>query len=51
MADEIEISVTVIENNIEVTTQPTDEVIDISVTDNADQVTINVTPTVIEITT
>tara|TARA_R110000823_G_scaffold54017_1_gene132716 strand:- start:302 stop:2257 length:1956 start_codon:yes stop_codon:yes gene_type:complete len=49
MADEIEISVTVIENNIEVTTQPTDEVIDISVTDNADQVTINVTPTIIEI--
>lgn len=49
MADEIEISVTVIENNIEVTTQPTDEVIDISVTDNADQVTINVTPAIIEI--
>ncbi len=49
MADEIEIGITTIENTIEITSQATDQVVDIGVTDNRDEVTINVTPTVIEI--
>ena len=49
MGNEIEIGITVIENLIEVTTQPNDQIVDIGVTDNTDDVTINVTPTVIEI--
>jgi hypothetical protein len=49
MANEIEIGITTIENLIEITSQSTDQVVDIGVTDNRDDVTINVTPTVIEI--
>ena len=49
MSDEIEIGITTIENTIEITSQATDQVVDIGVTDNRDEVTINVTPTVIEI--
>jgi hypothetical protein len=49
MADEVEIGITTIENNIEITSQATDQAVDISVTDNADNVTINVTPSIIEI--
>jgi hypothetical protein len=49
MANEIEIGVTKIENIIEITSQPTDQVIDIGVTDNADNVVLNITPSVIEI--
>jgi hypothetical protein len=49
MATEVEIGITTIENTIEITSQSTDQVVDIGVTDNRDEVTINVTPTVIEI--
>ncbi len=49
MGDDITIGVTEIVNNIEVTAQPNDQIIDISVVDNSDEVTLNVTPTVIEI--
>jgi hypothetical protein len=49
MSDEIEIGITTIENIIELTSQATDQVVDIGVTDNADNVTINVTPSIIEI--
>jgi hypothetical protein len=49
MANEIEIGVTKIENIIEITSQPTDQVVDIGVTDNADNVVLNITPSVIEI--
>jgi hypothetical protein len=49
MATEVEIGITTIENTIEITSQATDQVVDIGVTDNRDEVTINVTPTVIEI--
>jgi hypothetical protein len=49
MSNEIEIGITTIENTIEITSQATDQVVDIGVTDNRDEVTINVTPTVIEI--
>lgn len=49
MGDDITIGVTEIVNNIEVTAQPNDQVVDISVIDNADDVTLNITPTVIEI--
>ena len=49
MADEVEIGITTIENTIEITSQATDQVVDIGVTDNRDEVTINVTPTIIEI--
>ena len=49
MANEVEIGITTIENTIEITSQSTDQVVDIGVTDNRDEVTINVTPTVIEI--
>jgi len=49
MGDDITIGVTEIVNNIEVTAQPNDQIVDISVIDNADDVTLNITPTVIEI--
>lgn len=49
MGDDITIGVTEIVNNIEVTAQPNDQIVDISVVDNADDVTLNITPTVIEI--
>jgi len=49
MGDDITIGVTEIVNNIEVTAQPNDQVIDIDVVDNSDDVTLNITPTVIEI--
>jgi len=49
MGDDITIGVTEIVNNIEVTAQPNDQIVDINVTDNADNVTLNITPTVIEI--
>lgn len=49
MGDDITIGVTEIVNNIEVTAQPSDQVIEIDVVDNSDDVTLNITPTVIEI--
>jgi hypothetical protein len=49
MGDDITIGVTEIVNNIEVTAQPNDQIVDISVTDNADNVTLNITPTVVEV--
>jgi hypothetical protein len=49
MGDDITIGVTEIVNNIQVTAQPNDQVIDINVTDNSDEVTLNITPTVVEI--
>jgi hypothetical protein len=49
MANEIEIGVTKIENIIEISSQPTDQIIDIGVTDNRDDVVLNITPSVIEI--
>lgn len=49
MGDDITIGVTEIVNNIEVTAQPNDQIVDISVVDNTDIVTLNVTPTIIEI--
>lgn len=49
MGDDITIGVTEIVNTIEVTAQPNDQIVDISVIDNADNVTLNITPTVIEI--
>jgi uncharacterized protein YaiE (UPF0345 family) len=49
MGDNITIGVTEIVNNIEVTAQPNDQIVDISVTDNADNVTLNITPTVVEV--
>jgi hypothetical protein len=49
MGDDITIGVTEIVNNIEVTAQPNDQVIDIEVIDNSDDVTLNVTPNLIEV--
>ena len=49
MGDDITIGVTEIVNNIEITAQPNDQIVDISVIDNADEVTLNITPTVVEI--
>jgi len=49
MGDDITIGVTEIVNNIEVTAQPNDQIVDISVTDNSDDVTLNITPTVVEV--
>ena len=49
MGDDITIGVTEIVNNIEVTAQPNDQIVDISVIDNTDEVTLNITPTVIEV--
>ena len=49
MGDDIEINVTETTNIIEITPQPNDQIVDIAVTDNAPNVEINVTPSVIEI--
>jgi hypothetical protein len=49
MGDDITIGVTEVVNNIEVTAQPNDQIIDIDVIDNSDSVTLNVTPTLIEV--
>jgi hypothetical protein len=49
MGDDITIGVTEIVNNIEVTAQPNDQIVDISITDNSDEVTLNITPTVVEV--
>ena len=49
MGDDIEINVTEMTNIIEITPQPNDQIVDIAVTDNAPNVEINVTPSVIEI--
>jgi hypothetical protein len=49
MGDDITIGVTEIVNNIEVTAQPNDQIVEIDVVDNSDDVTLNITPTVIEI--
>lgn len=49
MGDDITIGVTEIVNNIEVTAQPNDQIVEIDVVDNSDEVTLNITPTVIEI--
>jgi hypothetical protein len=49
MGDDITIGVTEIINNIEVTAQPNDQIVEIDVVDNSDEVTLNITPTVIEI--
>ena len=49
MGDDIEINVTETTNIIEITPQPNDQIVDIAVTDNAPNVEINVTPSVVEI--
>jgi hypothetical protein len=49
MGDDITIGVTEVVNNIEVTAQPNDQIIDIDVIDNSDSVTLNVTPNIIEV--
>jgi hypothetical protein len=48
MADEVELVLLPLRNNIEITSQATDQAVDISVTDNADNVTINVTPSIMK---
>ena len=49
MGDDITIGVTEVVNNIEVTAQPNDQIIDIDVIDNSDDVTVNITPNIIEV--
>jgi hypothetical protein len=49
MGDDIEINVTETTNIIEITPQPNDQIVDISVIDNAPNVELNITPSVIEI--
>jgi hypothetical protein len=49
MEDIIDIIVTETTNLIEITSQSTDEVIDVNIIDNREDVTLNVTPTVVEI--
>lgn len=49
MEDIIDIIVTETTNLIEITSQPTDEIIDVNIIDNREDVTLNVTPTVVEI--
>lgn len=49
MEDIIDIIVTETTNLIEITSQPTDEIIDVNIIDNRENVTLNVTPTVVEI--
>ena len=49
MGEDVEISVTETTNIIEITPQPNDQIIDIGVIDNAPNVDVNVTPSVIEI--
>lgn len=49
MEDIIDIIVTETTNLIEITSQPTDEVIDVNIIDNRENITLNVTPSVVEI--
>ena len=49
MEDIIDIIVTETTNTIEITSQSTDEVIDVNIIDNRDDIVLNVTPSVIEI--
>jgi hypothetical protein len=49
MEDIIDIIVTETTNLIEITSQPTDEVIDVNIIDNREDITLNVTPSVVEI--
>ena len=49
MGEDVEISVTETTNIIEITPQPNDQIVDIGVIDNAPNVDVNVTPSVIEI--
>ena len=49
MEDIIDIIVTETTNTIEITSQGTDEVIDVNIIDNRDDIVLNVTPTVVEI--
>ena len=49
MEDIIDIIVTETTNTIEITSQSTDEVIDVNIIDNRDDITLNVTPTLVEI--
>lgn len=49
MEDIIDIIVTETTNTIEITSQPTDEIIDVNIIDNREDVTLNVTPTLVEI--
>lgn len=49
MEDIIDIIVTETTNLIEITSQPTDEIIDVNIIDNREDITLNVTPTVVEI--
>lgn len=49
MEDIIDIIVTETTNLIEITSQATDEVIDVNIIDNREDITLNVTPTVVEI--
>jgi hypothetical protein len=49
MEDIIDIIVTETTNTIEIMAQPNDEIIDVNIIDNREDVTLNVTPTVVEI--
>jgi hypothetical protein len=49
MEDYIDIIVTETTNTIEITSQGTDEVIDVNIIDNRDDIVLNVTPSVVEI--
>jgi hypothetical protein len=49
MEDIIDIIVTETTNTIEITSQSTDEVIDVNIIDNREDIVLNVTPTVVEI--
>jgi hypothetical protein len=49
MEDIIDIIVNETTNTIEITAQPNDEIIDVNIIDNREDVTLNVTPTVVEI--
>ena len=49
MEDIIDIIVTETTNLIEITSQPTDEVIDVNIIDNREDITLNVTPSLVEI--
>lgn len=49
MEDIIDIIVTETTNLIEITSQPTDEIIDVNIIDNREDITLNVTPSLVEI--
>jgi len=49
MEDIIDIIVTETTNTIEITSQPTDEIIDVNIIDNREDITLNVTPSLVEI--